>query len=187
MEVLGDGILVWPGKIMGLFSYGIYKPEWLEAFIELFKSDPDGGNDDYVEKINKLGEKIEVTFDINNRLEGQLAYDVAATAQRAFEDCFLEVAKPYFEQYPELPVCITGGCALNIILNTRVREEFNKEVFVGPNPNDCGIATGLMLKHLKPETAFDLTYKGLPILDQNLIAQLLPEYPNVKKLMEQGN
>jgi carbamoyltransferase len=185
MEGLGDGNLVWPGKIMGLVSYGNYKPEWLEAFIEFFKSDPDGGNDDYVEKINKLGEKIEVTFDINNRLEGQLAYDVAATAQRAFEDCFLEVAKPYFEQYPELPVCITGGCALNIILNTRVREEFNKEVFVGPNPNDCGIATGLMLKHLKPETACDLTYKGLPILDQNLIAQLLPEYPNVKKLMEQ--
>ena len=184
MDGLGDGNLVWPGKIMGLVSYGNYKLEWLESFIEFFKSDPDGGNDDYVGKINKLGEKIGVIFDINDRLEGQIAYDIAATAQRAFEDCFLEVAKPYFEQYPDLPVCITGGCALNIILNTRVREEFNKEVFVGPNPNDCGIATGLMLKHLKPKTACDLTYKGLPILDQNLIAQILPEYTNVKKLMK---
>jgi carbamoyltransferase len=181
-EGISDGNLVWPGKIMGLVSYGNWKPEWLEDFIDFFKSNPDGGNEDYVNKLNVLGNKIGVKFDINDKLEGQLEYDIAATAQRAFEECFLEVAKPYFEQYPELPVCITGGCALNIILNTRVKEEFNKEVFVGPNPSDCGIALGLMLKHLKPKTC-DITYKGLPILDQNLIAQMLSEYPNVKKLM----
>jgi carbamoyltransferase len=181
-EGISDGNLVWPGKIMGLVSYGNWKPEWLEDFIDFFKSNPDGGNEDYVNKLNILGNKIGVKFDINDKLEGQLEYDIAATAQRAFEECFLEVAKPYFEQYPELPVCITGGCALNIILNTRVKEEFNKEVFVGPNPSDCGIALGLMLKYLKPKTC-DITYKGLPILDQNLIAQILSEYPNVKKLM----
>jgi carbamoyltransferase len=181
-EGISDGNLVWPGKIMGLVSYGNWKPEWLEDFIDFFKSNPDGGNEDYVSKLNILGNKIGVKFDINNKLEGQLEYDIAATAQRAFEECFLEVAKPYFEQYPELPICITGGCALNIILNTRVKEEFNKEVFVGPNPSDCGIALGLMLKHLKPKTC-DITYKGLPILDQNLIAQMISEHPNVKKLM----
>jgi len=93
------------------------------------------------------------------------------------------VAKPYFEKYPNLPICITGGCALNILLNTRIKQEFNKEVFVGPNPNDCGIALGLLLKQLKPEKQVDITYKGIPILDKNILAQTLLEYPNVRKLM----
>jgi len=184
MEGVSDGNLIWPGKIMGLVSYGKWKEEWLEAFITFFKDDPDGHQDDYVTKLNILGEKIGVTFDIHNRLEGETAYDVAATAQRAFEECFIEVAKPYFEEYPDLPICITGGCALNILLNTRIKEEFNKEVFVGPNPNDCGIALGLMLKNLKPENAVDITYKGLPILDKDTLPQNLAEYSIVRKLMK---
>lgn len=184
LDNIADGNLVWPGKIMGLVSYGQWKEEWLDAFITFFKDDPDGHNNDYADKLNTLGEKIGVTFDIHNRLEGQMAYDVAATAQRAFEECFIEVAKPYFEEYPDLPICITGGCALNILLNTRIKQEFNKEVFVGPNPNDCGIALGLMLKHLKPENPVDITYKGLPILDKNTLAQTLCAYPFVRKLMD---
>ena len=183
IDGLSDGNLVWPGKIMGLVSYGKWKEEWLEAFITFFKDDPDGHEDDYVHKINTLGEKIGVVFDTQNRLEGQIAYDVAATAQRAFEECFIEVAKPYFDEYPDLPICITGGCALNILLNTRIKQEFKKEVFVGPNPNDCGIAVGLMLKHIKPKHQVDLTYKGLPILDKSTLAQTLCNYSCVKKLM----
>jgi carbamoyltransferase len=183
-EGVSDGNLVWPGKIMGLVSYGTWKEEWLEDFITFFKSDPDGHQEEYVEKLNILGEKIGVTFDITNRLTGQLAYDVAATAQRAFEECFIEVAKPYFEQYPDLPIGITGGCALNILLNTRIKQEFNKEVFVGPNPNDCGIALGLMLNQLKPENPVDITYKGIPILDHFTLPEKLPEFPNVRKLMD---
>jgi carbamoyltransferase len=180
---ISDGNLIWPGKIMGLVSYGNCREEWLEHFIEFFKSDPDGKDNQYLPKLKKLGDSIGVIFDLENRFEGQIAYDISATAQRAFEECFIEQALPYFEQYPELPICITGGCGLNIILNTRIKEEFNKEVFVGPNPNDCGIALGLMLKHLKPKHACDITYKGLPILDKSILAQTLLEYPNVKKLM----
>jgi len=186
-EGMADGNLVWPGKIMGLVSYGKVRKKWLEHFIHFFKSDPDGTNDDYVVKINKLGEAIKIKFSVDERLEGQIAYDVTATAQKAFEECFIEVAKPYFEMYPNLPVCITGGCGLNILLNTRIKQEFNKEVFVGPNPNDCGIALGLMLKHLKPENPIDITYKGLPILDKAMLAQILNEYPYVKKLMPKND
>ena len=40
-----------------------------------------------------------------------------------------------------------------------------------------------MLKHLKPKTPVDITYKGLPILDKAMLAQTLNEYPYVKKLM----
>lgn len=184
MDNLSDGNLVWPGKIMGLVSYGKWRREWMEPFLEFYKSNPDGANNDYVKKINTLGEKIGVVFDPNKRLEGQIAYDIAATSQRAFEDSFIEVVKPYFDKYPDLPICICGGCGLNIILNTRIKLEFNKEVFVGPNPNDCGIALGGILKRLKPETPVDITYKGLPILDKNVLAENILRYPNVKILME---
>ena len=162
-EPLSEGNLVYSGKIMGLVSYGKVIEEWLPHFIDFYKSDVNGEN--WLEKIEILSKKINVKFDVENRLEGDTAYNVAATSQRAFEECFLEVAKPYFEKYPNLPICVTGGCALNIILNTRLVEEFKKEVFVAPDPNDCGIALGMLLHHLKPSKPVDVTYKGLDLLD----------------------
>lgn len=164
-ESLGDGNLVYPGKLMGLSSYGNVREEWLEPFMKFYKSNPDGLN--YQEKVKVLGEEIGVLFDINERLEGQLAWDIAATTQRAFEDSFLEIALPYMEKYPNLPIGITGGCGLNILLNTRLVNEFNREVFVGPDPNDCGIALGVMLSKIKPKKAVDVTYSGTELLDMD--------------------
>ena len=169
-EPIVDGNLVYPGKIMGLCSYGNVHEDWIPYFIDYYKENAASG--EYKEAIQRLiGDKIGVTFDYNNRLTGQIAYDIAATTQRAFEECFLEIAKPYMDKYPHLPVCITGGCGLNIILNTRLKEEFKKEVFVGPNPNDCGLSAGLLLQLLKPQHPVDLTYKGVPILDYDTIAE----------------
>lgn len=181
-EPINIGNLVYPGKIMGLASYGNVNNEWLPDFIEFYKNNPDGahygewdetGYYDYEKKLILLGEKIGVEFNSNKRIEGQLSYDIAATSQRAFEECFLEVAKPYFDKYPDLPICITGGCGLNIILNTRLVEEFNKEVFVGPNPNDCGIALGLMLDNTRPTNPVDVTYSGTELLDINLLSHYI--------------
>lgn len=168
-EPIVDGNLVYPGKIMGLCSYGDVHEDWIPYFMDYYKENAASG--EYMEAIQRLiGNKIGVIFNVNNRLTGQIAYDIAATSQRAFEECFLEIAKPYFEKYPDLPICVTGGCGLNIILNTRLKKEFNKEVFVGPNPNDCGLAAGLLLQFLKPKQPVDLTYKGIPLLDYDTIA-----------------
>ena len=166
-EVLGWGNLVYPGKIMGLAPYGKVRSEWLPDFMQFYREKPCGVT--YVEKIQALGKKISILFDEKHRIKGELAYDIAATSQRAFEDSFLEVAKPWMEKYPDLPVCITGGCGLNIILNTRIKQEFNRDVFVGPNPNDCGIAAGIMLHQLRPQEPVDLTYSGTEILDLDTI------------------
>lgn len=169
-EPIVDGNLVYPGKIMGLCSYGNVHEEWLPYFMEYYKENAASG--EYSEAIQRLiGDKINVIFDRDNRLKGQLAYDIAATSQKAFEECFLEVARPYLQKYLDLPVCIAGGCGLNIILNTRLKEEFSKKVFVGPNPNDCGLAAGLLLQFLKPEQSVDLTYSGIPILDYNTLSE----------------
>ncbi|MFN9902003.1 MAG: carbamoyltransferase N-terminal domain-containing protein, partial [bacterium] len=82
-ECLSDGNLVYPGKLMGLASYGKVNENWLPHYIEFFMSDPDGKDDDYIQKLDLLGSETDTVFDIHNRLEGQIAYDVAATAQRA--------------------------------------------------------------------------------------------------------
>lgn len=164
VEQLSDGNLVYSGKLMGLVSYGSVREEWLPAFMDYYKSNPSGPT--HQQRIDLLGEQLGVVFNTQERLTGQIAYDIAATSQRAFEECFLEIALPYMEEYPELPVCITGGCGLNILLNTRLVTEFNKEVFVGPNPNDCGLAVGLLAAHLQPTEQWDVTYAGLPILDK---------------------
>lgn len=179
---LGTGNLVYPGKLMGLASYGTVNEEWLPHFIDFYEAGPKGSRiGDWEEEsiwqyqylLNKLTDKIGIVFNDEERLTGQLAYDVAATNQRAFEECFLKVAKPYMEQYPDYPICITGGCGLNIILNTRLKTEFNREVFVGPDPNDCGVALGVMLNQMKPLHQVDCTYAGLPLLDLDMLGHYI--------------
>lgn len=169
LDQLSEGNLVYPGKLMGLASYGKVNHFWAPHFRSFYKQDVNGLN--YQDAITFLSKNIKINFDINNRLTGQTAYDVAATSQYVFEECFLEIARPYMEKYPDLPICIAGGCGLNIILNTRLVKEFNRQVFVGPNPNDCGIAVGAVLNYLKPEHSVDLTYSGPPLLDIDTLAE----------------
>jgi carbamoyltransferase len=186
-EVLSDGNLVYPGKIMGLASYGKVRQEWYQPIMDYYKSDPQGPT--YIAKFNLLGKRL--GFDnlysgsnsgcVNIRFTEQIAYDLAATSQRVFEDCFLDVAKSYFYKYPSLPVIITGGCGLNIILNTRVKEEFKKDVFVGPIPNDCGLAVGMLLNHIKPLEPIDITYAGLPLLDPDMFNHYYQDNPWTKQ------
>jgi len=78
----------------------------------------------------------------------------------------MELAQPYLTKYKDYPVCLSGGCALNVILNARLVNELpHGDIFVPPNTNDCGIAVGGILDYLRPSTQVDLTYSGLPVLD----------------------
>ena len=92
-------------------------------------------------------------------------------SQLAFEEVFLDIARPIIDKYDELPIIMVGGCGLNILLNTRIEKEFNRPVFVPPNPNDCGIAAGMILGHIKPKKAIDLTYSGSFVLDQFCVSE----------------
>jgi carbamoyltransferase len=87
----------------------------------------------------------------------------------AFENVFIENIMGFISKYPNLPIILVGGCALNIILNTRLKKELNRDIFVPPNPNDCGIASGLILNYLKPNEPVDLTYSGVNVLDEDLL------------------
>jgi len=75
---------------------------------------------------------------------------------------------PYIEKYKDLPIIITGGCGLNILLATKIKEMFpERPSFVAPNTNDCGLALGLLAGFNKPATPIDITYGGIELLDIN--------------------
>jgi carbamoyltransferase len=174
---LDNGVLIYPGKIMGLCSYGNLNKKWLPHFENFYKSKPDGPT--YAGMIKKLGDDIGIEFSITNRIEGQISWDIAKTSQIAFENVFFELTKEYIEKYPKIPIILVGGCALNILLNTRMYNTYTKkkllfngdrrDVFIPPNPNDCGIAVGMLLNHVKPEKAIDVTYSGIRILDKHTL------------------
>jgi carbamoyltransferase len=171
---LSRGNLVYSGKLMGLSSYGKVRPEWVDAFKEFYLFKVDGNN--YYELLEILGSKIGIIFDKSNQLEGQTAWDVAATSQKVFEDIFIEKTTPFLEKYPNIPLHLSGGCALNILLNTKLKETLNRKIFIAPNPNDCGLSAGMILKHLKPQQPIDITYKGIEALDKYNLMEFIEEH-----------
>ena len=184
---LSIGNLVYSGKIMGLCSYGNLINEWLEPIKEYYLSKPNGNT--YTGLLDELGKKIGIQFDINNRLTGQTAWDLAKTSQIAFEEITLELLDPFLQKFPNIPLIVVGGCGLNILLNTRFKNTLNRPVFIPPNPNDCGIAAGLLLSQMKPKNAIDLTYAGIPIMDEDTLYRSLEnnwssEKLNQKKLIK---
>jgi carbamoyltransferase len=181
-EGLGMGSIVYAGKLMGLCSYGNVREEWLPAFHQFYEffnyrgSSLLGGVKARQTGVPWLMDQLGVKdFGPDVRFSGQFAYDLAATTQHVFEEQFYKFTQPWLDKYPDLPVCMSGGCGLNVILNSRLLNERNGKVFAPPDPNDCGIAAGGMLQYVNPSEPADLTYSGVPIMDAGDAAQLVQE------------
>lgn len=167
------GNLVYAGKLMGLAPYGKVREEWLEYFTEYYHNTVPPDHPGFIIPMKMLFDKIGLSME--ERLVGEVAYDLAATGQRAFEDIVIGYIKPHLDKNPKLPICFSGGCALNIILNTRLVKEFNREVFIGPNPNDSGLTVGAALAMIKPQKAYDCTYINSDLHDKDLLLTYLTE------------
>ena len=189
-DSIGMGSLVYAGKLMGLCSYGNIRQEWLPAFnqfYEFFNYKGDsllGGVKARQTGVPWLMNEIGISdFTPDTRFSGQLAWDIAATTQYVFEEQFYKFAQPFLDEYPNMPVTLSGGCGLNVLLNARLLKERNGKVFVPPNPNDCGIAIGGLLLEQKPQTQVDITYAGCPILDE----AELPQYISTNNISVRDN
>lgn len=184
-DVLNIGNLVYAGKLMGLCSYGNVREEWLPHFREFylkFKYSGEafqGGLEISHRAINELFDAIGIkTADFDyytTRFTGQVSWDIAATTQKAFEEVFLELAGDYLEEYKDWPLAVSGGCGLNVLLNARLLEIKKGNVFVPPNTSDCGISVGAILSHLAPTQQVDLTYSGIPILDDMMLTSYIQD------------
>lgn len=150
--------LSYAGKIMGLAAYGDIKQEWVAAFEDFYYGKIN------LENLKSLGEKIGLDFSGINKVKAQDAYDVAATSQFVFEKITIQAITPFIKYY-NLPVILTGGAGLNVLLNQTVRVEFGNEVFVPVNPNDCGLSFGMMALREPPAQTVNIAYNGFDILD----------------------
>jgi carbamoyltransferase len=170
------------GKLMGLAAYGTARTDWTIGMKDLMRS---FGHGEIIRDAAALLRQAHLPSGLDE-LSGRDAFDFAASAQTAFEEVFLEAAGPYLRG-SLLPVCLTGGAALNVLLNEHVRAMIDREVFVPPNPSDCGITAGLILDILRPEKPIELAYSGWPLLDSSGTAPGTPTSPaEIARLLAQG-
>ncbi len=143
------------GKLMGLCGYGKVIDEYVPAFKEFF----------FDRDYKKLAEITGLPLkNLDNPwenplenwvFEGQEGYDIAATAQAAFEYAFFSVLDRYD---PNVPLILTGGCALNVLVNEKVKCLYNRPLYVPPDPHDGGLSLGHMFLYKKPDHQVDVTY-----------------------------
>lgn len=67
---------------------------------------------------------------------------------------------------------VSGGCALNVLVNKRIQEELGLQVFVPPNVHDCGLPFGFLVQHLveigvDTWKGVDITYSGSRLHDRH--------------------
>lgn len=178
--------LSYAGKMMGLVAYGKYRPE-LETPMMYFY---------YSHDISFLLNAGIPNIDRPDGIEGETSYDIAYMSQFMFEKLFDLAFSPYQQKYSHLPVCFTGGAALNVLNNQKWYEKLNGKLFVPPNPNDCGLAFGALVNYYNPNSQIDITYSGFDIIDrQNIrgkevdskfIAQKLSEGKIIGSIMNEG-
>jgi carbamoyltransferase len=109
--------------------------------------------------------------------------DLAAAAQKLLEDRSLEFVRNVIAKTGKRRVCLSGGVALNMKLNQKIREmQEVDEVYVFPNPGDSGVAVGaalLVCKELMeregkifPNERMVHTYYGTSYDDEEVVSAL---------------
>ena len=61
---------------------------------------------------------------------------------------------------------------LNVLVNEKVKQYYNRDVYVPPNPHDGSLSLGHMLIYNPPSRKIDITYQGLPLVDKNDLDEL---------------
>lgn len=148
------------GKMMGLVAYGKVRDAWLPAMLYFYRSTGEWS-------LQKLGAKIGLELGINT-IEGQDAYDFAATSQKAFELLATDLVMKVKDKFNPDFICLSGGCALNVLFNELLARKHgwgDDFLFVPPNSDDGGLAVGQHFLVNPPSKQVKLAYNGLPILD----------------------
>lgn len=80
-------------------------------------------------------------FDWEDEIFEQDRFDIAAAAQKVYEDRLMEFMQFAIDKTGKRNLVFMGGCALNASANTRLWEKFAK-VWIMPNPGDAGSSLG---------------------------------------------
>jgi carbamoyltransferase len=129
-----------PGKLMGYACYGNYDEkveQWLKIN-DYFK--------DYWNNADSILKSIKKTFNIhieNFDNREKFLQDIAATFQYIFERDFINVIERLKKHTNADYLYYAGGCALNIITNTKIiNKQIFRDIFIPPCCNDSGLSIG---------------------------------------------
>ena len=195
-EIEGNIYPSFSGKGMGLVARGdtilegvrrflkhVFEPNHAPRASEIFFRE-DGGRMNGFKRIRLLlGNRV--VQDLYNDLDspilhkspkltsGKRSYDVMYTTQKTFEEIFDIHVDPFLEKYKDLPVIISGGCALNVLNNERMKKKiYPRRVFIPSAPCDSGLALGYILERDRPQTQIDLHNSSPFISDLNALDYL---------------
>ena len=184
---LGFKMLEGEYKMMGLAPYG--KPEYKDKILsEILILKPNGVYElnvdlcDYHSALKgKFSKKFEFLFGkkrLNNQKPTQSQINLASSVQEAFFECLHHILKPAFEEAPHLKkLVITGGCALNVSANGKIRNLNNiDEIIIPPAPHDAGCAIGAAICSIKKEINFETVrspYLGRNFSQEEIFRELL--------------
>lgn len=77
-------------------------------------------------------------------------------------------------RYKSLPICLSGGVALNVLLNQKLLDSLQVQVFVPPNPDDSGLSMGqLFYQDMVTPLTEPLTFNGMPWINDEQV--ILPQ------------
>lgn len=161
------------GKLMGLSGYGCVNKNWIESFKQYYiDTDP-----------YKLFNNLNLDFK-ENSISGQLSYDLARTSQYTFETLFLEKFLPIYDNY-KLPVCLTGGCALNVLNNQIIKNIIGeKNIYIPPNPNDSGLSVGYLFDNIEStQKKQSITFNGFDLFNKEHTPFVNPQIININDII----
>ncbi|MDO5315050.1 MAG: carbamoyltransferase C-terminal domain-containing protein [bacterium] len=156
------GDLALSGKLMGYSALGEVVEPWIKAFEDYYRyfQSP-------VQAFYSLSNEIGIDLEEGCDLDNLTARDIAATMQVALENVVISEIEKHISSDTD-GVVLVGGCALNVVLNTKIWKHFGLPVHVPSAPNDCGISVGGILGCFPHEKGQSLTYLGLPLEDDDL-------------------
>jgi len=150
------GRIMCEGKLMALASLGRPRPQmtdYVREHLAMFHEAP----------AEKSCAELGRLFPVESYGRSEVAFDLAASAQRVFEDLRVEsvAALP-----PDAPfVMLAGGATLNIVANTRVRKYLGRgrRLLLPPCCDDTGQSLGALLYYCHERVRVPIT-AAMPFL-----------------------
>lgn len=142
------------GKLMGLSSLGKYNKDIEKNILKNIKKINALNLDGIDDLLCEFG--LDKTFE--KPWEQELKKDIAYTAHQMWVNANLK----YLEKHNKFSknICMTGGCALNITLNSKLKEnKIYDNVYTSPITTDAGQSLGAIL-YKYPNTKIDYPFVG---------------------------
>ncbi|AFZ22047.1 putative carbamoyl transferase, NodU family (plasmid) [Allocoleopsis franciscana PCC 7113] len=144
----------YPGKTMGLAAFG----KWSSELYELILSNLSLLNQLYYNGCDTLRKIFSISEDYTNYAFDWRRINLAYTAQKFWEDEWIRKLSEY--SYLSENIILTGGCALNVSLNSKILTSgLFRQLYVPPVCNDSGQSLGALLYH-HPNLKCNYPYLG---------------------------